>query len=326
MFIPALILANALYITGPGGNIYMAADEVPQGACVMSGSEELVYEENDINVCNSITLEPGCYRAELRGGVGLKNDECVDFVDLSETSVVSALFSVFEPTEVHVFRGGDGNPGSVKKTGTKHGTFGGGASGVDSLLVVGERVWRAEGGPGNTCTISYNNSAVNRLYSATAVAIGNGFGGKSGLSGANGYRGFRIYKTDTYGVGGGGGGSPSDKGGTSWQYNNASSYPDFTVSIDPGTDGTPESGGDGGNATSCKTYKCTEYASVIGGKGGESVSFSCGGQTAISYGGGGGGGAINGAGTSTTLVVNGGDGGSGSTGTSETSFVRIYKM
>ena len=325
MLFPTVVLAGALYITGPGGNVYMAANEVPEGACVMSGTEQLVYEATNINTCNTIVLEPGCYRAELRGGVGLKNDECADFVDLSETSIMSALFSLSEPTTVYVFRGGDGRPGSVNKTSNKHGTFGGGASGVDSLLVVGERVWRAEGGAGNTCTISNNNSALNRLYSATAVAIGNGFGGKSGLSGSvNGYRGFRVYKTDTFGVGGGGGGAPSDLGGTAWQYNNTSSYPD--VSVVAGVKGTDLGGGDGGNVTSCKTYKCTDYVSASGGTGGVNVSFSCGGQTAVSYGGGGGGGAVNGSGTSTTYYVNGGNGGSGSTGTSETSFVRIYKM
>lgn len=319
------VLTTALYITGPSGNVYMAANDVPKGSCVMSGSEELIYEATNINVCNTVTLEPGCYRAELRGGVGLKNDECVDFVALSETSIVSALFSLSEPTTVYVFRGGDGRAGTVNKYGTKHGTFGGGASGVDSLLVVGDRVWRAEGGAGNTCTISYNNSAINRLYSATAVTIGNGFGGKSGLSGStNGYRGFRVYKTDTFGVGGGGGGAPSDLGGTKWQYNNVSSY--SGVSIDAGGNGSADSGGAGGDVTTCKTYKCTDFISVSGGSGGDSVSYSCGGQTAISYGGGGGGAAVFGSGTTTTNYAKGGDGGAGSTGTSDVSFVRIYKM
>ena len=152
---PALFLASALYITGPHGDIYKAANEVPKGACVMSGSEVLVYEANNINTCNTVVLEPGCYRAEMRGGVGQKNEDCVDFVELSKTSIVSALFSLSETTDVYVLRGGDGNPGSVNKQSGRYGTFGGGASGVDSLLVVGDRVWRADGGAGNTCTISY---------------------------------------------------------------------------------------------------------------------------------------------------------------------------
>lgn len=325
IFMPFAFLASTLYITGPGGNVYMAADDVPKGACVMSGTEELVYDESGINTCNKITLEPGCYRAELRGGVGQKNTECVDFVALSETSIVSALFSLSEPTDIYVFRGGDGVAGTVNKYSNKHGTFGGGASGVDSLLIVGDRVWRADGGAGNTCTISYNNSAINRLYSATAATIGNGFGGKSGLSGdINAYRGFRVYKTDTYAVGGGGGGAPNDIGGSLWQYNTLSSYPGVSVGV--GTNGSETSGGDGGDVTSCKTYKCTDFMSVNGGVGGKNITFSCGGQTAISYGGGGGGGAVFGTGASTTYYTNGGNGGSGSTGTSDTSFVRIYKM
>lgn len=325
MITPILFLTSTLYITGPGGGIYKAADEVPQGSCIMSGTEELIYDENNINTCNQITLEPGCYRAELRGGVGLKNSDCVDFVALSNTPIASALFSLDEPTNIYIFRGGDGVAGSVNLYSNKHGTFGGGASGVDSILIVGDRVWRAEGGAGNTCTISYNNSAINRLYSATAVTIGNGFGGKSGLGkNVNAYRGFRVYKTDSFGVGGGGGGAPDDLGGTGWQYNNVSSYDG--VSIGAGSNGSSTGGGNGGDVTSCKTYKCTDFVSVNGGTGGTNVTYSCGGQTATSYGGGGGGGAVSTSGTTTTLYANGGNGGSGSTGTSDTSFVRIYKM
>ena len=324
MFLPMVFLAQALYITGPSGDVYMAANEVPQGSCVMSGTEELVFEVTNFNTCNEIVLEPGCYRAELRGGVGVANEYCVDYVAQSETSIVSALFSLSEPTTAYALRGGDGNPGGVNKSSSRYGTFGGGASGVDTILVVGDRVWRAEGGAGNTCTISSNNSVVNRLYSATAVAIGNGFGGKSGLSGdVNGYRAFRVYKTDTFGVGGGGGGAPNDVGGAKWQYNNTSSY--SQVSIGAGENGSDNSGGNGGDVTSCKTSACSDVVSVSGGTGGANVSYSCGGAIAMSYGGGGGGGAVLAEG-STLYYANGGSGGSGSTGSSNTSFLRIYKM
>jgi hypothetical protein len=65
---------------------------------------------------------------------------------------------------------------------------------------------------------------------------------------------------------------------------------------------------------------------ATGGDGGETVTYTCGGQTAKSYGGGGGSyeGAINS--SVYTPTVNGGNGGSGSSGTSDVSFVRIYKI
>lgn len=324
MFLPIVILAQALYITGPGGDVYMAANEVPEGSCVMSGAEELVYEVNNFNTCNEIVLEPGCYRAELRGGVGLANADCVDYMAQSETFIVSALFSLSETVTAYALRGGDGNAGSVNKSGSRYGTFGGGASGVDSILVVDGRTWRAEGGEGNTCTISENNSVLNRLYSRTATAIGNGFGGKADLDGSeNGYCAYGKNNTEVFGVGGGGGGAPDGLGGTKWQYKN--SFPDTNMSIGLGADGSATGGGNGGDVVSCKTYKCTELLSATGGQGGATVQFLCGGAIAVSYGGGGGGGSVYGTGSS-GFKANGGNGGSGSTGTSSTSFVRIYKM
>ena len=324
MFLPMVFLAQALYITGPSGDVYMAANEVPQGSCVMSGTEELVFEVTNFNTCNEIVLEPGCYRAELRGGVGVANAACVDYVAQSETSIVSALFSLSEPTTAYALRGGDGNPGGVNVSSGRYGTFGGGASGVDSLLVVGNRTWRADGGEGNTCTIPVNNNVINRAYSRTATAIGNGSGGRSDLSGnVNAYRGYTTNNTETFGVGGGGGGAPSDLGGTGWQYKGT--FPDAAMYMNAGTDGSDVGGGDGGDVSSCATYKCTALNTASGGVGGANVSFSCGGQVAISYGGGGGGGGVYGT-SNLAYYADGGDGGSGSTGTSETSFLRIYKM
>ena len=76
-------------------------------------------------------------------------------------------------------------------------------------------------------------------------------------------------------------------------------------------------GGDGGNAWRI-------VGSTDGGAGGATVAFSCGGHTLNSYGGGGGG-AVQ---AKFTLAVNmdGGAGGTGTTGASDTSYVRIYKF
>lgn len=65
-------------------------------------------------------------------------------------------------------------------------------------------------------------------------------------------------------------------------------------------------------------------SSKNGGTGGNNTTYTCGGTSLVSYGGGGGGavgtqylGAVD---------LNGGDGGSGSTGTSSSSYVRIYRF
>ena len=81
--------------------------------------------------------------------------------------------------------------------------------------------------------------------------------------------------------------------------------------------GGQDSGGDGGNAWRI-------VGSTNGGVGGATVAFSCGGHTLNSYGGGGGG-AVQ---AKFTLPVNmdGGAGGTGTTGASDTSYVRIYKF
>lgn len=78
--------------------------------------------------------------------------------------------------------------------------------------------------------------------------------------------------------------------------------------------GGQDSGGDGGNAWRI-------VGSTNGGAGGATVAFSCGGHTLNSYGGG----AVQ---AKFTLAVNmdGGAGGTGTTGASDTSYVRIYKF
>ncbi len=82
----------------------------------------------------------------------------------------------------------------------------------------------------------------------------------------------------------------------------------------------------GGDIVTCKSVSdgCAELVTANGGTGGVSVFYSCGGQTAVSYGGGGGGSySVN---YPSVGALDGGDGGSGSTGTSDVSFLRIYKM
>ncbi|MBE6460828.1 MAG: hypothetical protein E7007_02890 [Alphaproteobacteria bacterium] len=323
MLLP-LALLSALYFKTSDGNIYHTIDKIPDGMCILNNNgAELVYEASNFNTCNEIVLQPGCYRAELRGGIGLQNEYCLSIAEQDFTPTISAIFSINEPTTVYVFRGGDGNPGGVNVINNRTGAFGGGASGVDSILVVGDRVWRASGGAGKTCVATRYH--LNGATSSSSVSVGNGIGGgaTSKISTQS-----RLYlqqisalRFEVYGIGGGGGASPNGAGGTDWQFHSAFINADEYVNA--GTNGTDERGGNGGDIYSCNNPSCTSMVSATGGTGGATVTYECGGQTAKSYGGGGGGGAYNG---SNSTAANGGNGGSGSTGTSDTSFVRIYRI
>jgi len=323
MLLP-LALLSALYFKTSDGNIYHTIDKIPDGMCILNNNgEELVYEATNFNTCNEIVLQPGCYRAELRGGIGLQNEHCLDIVEYDLTRTESAIFSINEPTTVYVFRGGDGNPGGVNVINNNiTGAFGGGASGVDSMLVVGDRVWRASGGVGKTCAKGNKTVQINQATIATTVSVGNGIGGGSILIQPTlQKRVYYVYQQTIYGIGGGGA-SPNGAGGTDWQYHydfiNGDEY------VNAGTNGTDERGGNGGDIYVCNNTSCTSMVAATGGIGGETIKYECGGQTAKSYGGGGGGGAYNG--NYYANGLNGGDGGSGSTGHSDVSFVRIYKI
>ncbi len=325
MFFTTLLLAQTVFVKTPDGNVYKAVNDVPVGQCILTGEEELVFEASNFNTCNEVVLQPGCYRAEMRGGIGTANENCLDHIGFDDNTTISAVFSISQPTTVYALRGGDGNPGKTIISNGCISSFGGGASGVDSILVIGDRVWRANGGPGKTCTRPKQDCARNLVATSTTVLVGNGFGGGVNLPDhINGARSFLQHKPDAviYSIGGGGGGAPSGVGGANWQYKYT--YPTDGIVINPGENGTSLSGGDGGNVTSCKTYACTELVTVNGGRGGATMPYICGGQYAYSYGGGGGGAAVIARSSTTTSV--GGDGGSGSTGTSNVSFVRIYKM
>ena len=320
MMLLPLALLSALYFKTSDGNIYHTIDKIPDGMCILNNAgTELVYEATNFNTCNEITLQPGCYRAELRGGIGLQNEYCLDIVEQDFTPTISAIFSISEPTTVYVFRGGDGNPGGVNVVNNGTGSFGGGASGVDSILVVGDRVWRASGGVGKMCSTSISiKKQFNQAGAYTTIADGNGVGGNSELVQlVSQKRTYVSREPYIYGIGGGGGASPNGAGGTDWQYHH--DFINTDEYVNAGTNGTDERGGNGGDIYVCYNPSCTSRVSATGGVGGETIKYECGGQTAKTYGGGGAYHISNG-------VADGGDGGSGSTDHSDTSFIRIYRI
>ena len=324
----AALLAT-LHIMTHNGAIYDVVEDIPAGSCIIGGTETLVYEASTFNTCQEISLKPGCYRVEMMGGLGGKNEECKDWAEQMITDPLSGMFTLDTETTVYAFRGGDGMPGTVNKSGGYSGSFGGGASGADSIVVVGDRVFRARGANGQSC---YRGPDTYPLcQNVINTSIGASMGTGAGYQETNTPRNLRVcILTGNYGeatnywnLGGGGGGAPNGTGGTTWQYNK--NCPSDTV-VSAGTDATNAGGGDGGGVTDAY-YKPgdTTPKNAAGGRGGANVTFQCGGQAITIYGGGGGGACISGY-YGAGVAVPGGDGGSGSTNTSTNSFIRIYKM
>lgn len=116
-----------------------------------------------------------------------------------------------------------------------------------------------------------------------------------------------------------GGGAPSGKSG---------SQATFSDTRFVATTPTTASVARGGNGASIKfTDADGTTITATGGRGGETQSWTCGGHTVYSYGGGGGGAACWVMNEDGSVTCNSGtDGGSGSAGTSDTSYVKIYRL
>ena len=309
-----------LHVQNTDGKIYHAI-VIPQGGEFLDASEKLVYSENSINECEPVTLDAGLYRVELRGGAGGKQSRCN--AGLGKTNitanVVSQIFKLPTQTTVYAFRGGDGND---SPTVTIHQIPGGGSSGVDSMLIIGDRAIVGIGAPSSQC---FNLSAS--AYPGGGLPIG--LTCQSTPSGTYSVQDIKIgdsYIQISNGCAGGGGGAPNGVGGA------AGSSTQFKTTA--GKNATTNGGGNGGdieNLTGDSQTKNIAY----GGAGGKNVYWQCAGHTAVSYGGGGGGAScvLRKPSICESLgswcysdCADGGDGASGSTGKSDTSYVKIYKI
>ena len=263
-----------LHVQNTDGKIYHAI-VIPQGGEFLDASEKLVYSENSINTCQPVTLDAGMYRVELRGGAGGKQSRCNSGLGKTNitANVVSQIFKLPTQTTVYAFRGGDGNDSDVV---TKHQIPGGGASGVDSMLVVGDHAIIGIGAPSSQC------------FNLTASAYPGGGGNvyyycQSTASGTYSVQDIKIGDSHIYmsllGCGGGGGGAPNGVGGA------AVSSTEFKTTA--GTNATSDGGGNGGDAENLMGDSQTKNI-AYGGAGGKNVYWQCAGHTAVSYGGGGG--------------------------------------
>ena len=312
--IPVQMVQNttpSLKIMDSSGVVYYA--DAMMGACPNAvkiydsentysiGAQTLVYESDSFDVCETVTLVPGCYYVEVRGGRG--GDGGNNAGSGANATIQSYNFVINQQTDVFVFRGADGNAGGVNIDGDVATGGGGGASGAPSLFAIGNDVIVSDGGAGGrgASGIDANGNAQN---------CGAGGGGNAGdLSNGLGAYADSGLTNSFFICGAGGGGAPNGVGGA--RANSGLYYGDV------GGDADINNGGGGGEAHRL-------LSSHSGGAGGATVSFSCAGQNLYSYGGGGGG-AVESK-TINSSNMDGGAGGSGTTGTSDVSFVRIYRF
>ena len=163
----------AIHIQKESGEIYYVS-LVPVDGDIVDMSETLVYEENTINTCQSVNLSAGFYRVEMRGGAGGKPYACDAGTGKKNIigDIVSSVFKLNNDTVVYSLRGGDGVSGAPI---TQHQIPGGPSSGVDSMLVLGNRTIRAIGGSGSRC---YSWAFAG--YPAGGYGVGKNCGGGAG--------------------------------------------------------------------------------------------------------------------------------------------------
>ncbi len=273
-----------------------------------AGGFELFYEETSFNNCKSVQLPKGFYCVDVlggRGGDGGSNSGS----GVASNDVKHECFEVTETTNVSVFRGGDGNNGDdSEERGKVRSGGGGGASGVPSLFAMGNTILVSNGGAGGNGGSGYDYNGNNKNCGAGGGGnISGGGNGTNGMVNASMNNNFFV-------CGGGGGGAVSGSGGTSAT---GTALLILKYTADAGGNATANAAGGGGNA-----HRTTSEKS--GGSGGNNVSYSCGVTSLVSYGGGGGGAVC--ARSSSYTDLDGAAGGSGSTGTSSTSYVRIYRF
>ncbi len=320
------ITSPSLHIQKQNGEIYHVA-LMPVGGNISNATETLIYEQKSINTCEQVNLSAGIYRAEIRGGTGGKPYRCASGTGLTRnySNIVSEIFKLNQDTTIYSFRGGDGNDSGAIST---YQITGGGASGTDSILIAGTQIIIAHGGTGSHCMMVSGSAPGGGGWSANMCAGGGG-GNYFEDTVNNGSNSNKTQGNNLRCAPGGGGANASTGGATGTIYPTSHS-----VNVTQGTSANSVGGGNGGNAHNLNENSETLNIAT-GGTGGKNTYYSCGGQTAVSYGGGGGGAIclLRQENTCTTIgawcrtdCFNGGDGGTGSTNTSNDSFVKIYRI
>ncbi len=314
----------------PDGTLYQSTS-IPDGGYIIRNTEKLYYEETDINTCKTLTLPPGNYRIEIKGGKGGGN-AAFGTGYTYQGEIKNHSFKADTETTIQIFRGGDGTaictPGRIPSAGS---------SGVDSLLLINDTTVRAIGGHGVPCTNRTYITEIQKNWIFTQ-SIGGGGGAIENIY--NYYnedlnRGMPTLVTHNYDgmvAGGGGGGAPDGTPKGSSASINPSKFErcmsDGANCIGHATIGTAATKDQGGNGGDAYASYYNQSLTAVGGQGGKTTTWPCGTTHAYSYGGGGSGAICGGGfmpgGPSNLSCTDGDDGGSGSTGTSDTSYIRIF--
>ena len=177
----------ALTVMNSSGQKFWAAavlGECPRSLVVKTatgtytiGNETLVAQVSGIGTCETITLTPGCYRAEVKGGSGGSGGGTNAGAG-AEAISKSYSFSVNQNTDIMAFVGGNGNAGSVNTNGVLVSGGGGGSSGMASVFLLGETSVTSDGGVGGI-----GGSGVDANGAAQNCGGGGGGGGTDGLGG-----------------------------------------------------------------------------------------------------------------------------------------------
>ena len=322
------LIGLAINILASDGTHYVNAI-VPDGGYILYGDETLYYEEDSINECKEITLPAGRYRIEVMGGRG-GGDK--DFVLRVLTPFKEFYtFSIDTDTQIYLFRGGDGLVTQPTARGIPTAS---GSSGVDSFAIIDGNIIRSNGGHGMHIRNWDFTESIGGTGGANEI-IKNYYGedmnyGRLGLRGNYGSAA-TSNKYNIISSGGGGGGAPDGTTYTRIINVNTSQF-EFCSAEGSNcsarsTAGVPATGTGGGNGGDVYvTYK--DWSVVAhGGQGGKNIYYPCGGINAVSYGAGGSGAVCKGGYLNDTEPVcyDGTDGGSGSSNSSDTSYIKIYK-
>jgi hypothetical protein len=236
----------------------------------------------------------------MRGGNGGAESDNHNNAHLA-TDVIYTL-NLIDPMQITLFRGGDGITVPAKDE-TEVTTAN---NGLDSFVIAGDKIMSAPGGQP-----AYDVYVYRYIWDQRMVSF---------------YVSGRLTKETTdyaeWFASPSGGDSPNGKAGDTTN-EIITKYPELSVST--AKNGTSAGGGDAADMSLTTPEGITHSAK--GGKGGETIEYTCNGHTVFSYGTGGIGAlCAHNLLTNEYKCIDGTDGASGNSGNSETSYIKIYKL
>mgnify|MGYP003288287720 CR=1 FL=1 len=236
----------------------------------------------------------------MRGGNGGTQSDNHNDTHLA-TDVVYTL-NLIDPMQITLFRGGDGITVPARdETQVPMAN-----NGLDSFVIAGDKIMSAPGGQPAYDIFVYRSIYDRRLYS--------NYNSRNLTREENAY--VEWFTSPS------GGDSPNGKAGST-DNTILTKHPELSVST--AKNGTSAGGGNAADMSLTTPEGITHTAK--GGKGGETIEYTCNGHTVFSYGTGGVGAlCAHNLLTNEYKCIDGTDGASGNSNKSETSYIKIYKL